>query len=74
LPNLFDMRTRLSSEDRNVLGQYIAWIDRVYTIEWVHMLSVIVEIELNLYERWRVYNSSQSMILQSMIPWMLIVI
>jgi len=27
-----------------------------------------------LYERWRVYNSSQSMILQSMIPWMLIVI
>jgi len=32
--------------------------------------SVLVD----LYERCGVYNSSQSMILQSMIPWMLIVI
>jgi len=29
---------------------------------------------INLYERCEVYNSWQSMILQSMIPWMLIVI
>jgi len=54
---------------------YSTEVGAVYADDlWATVSYLLCSKSTQLYERWRVYNSWPSMILQSMIPWMLIVI